>query len=311
VNKRDDNSELIEKIQKLKRERNAVILVHNYQLPEVQDIADFRGDSLGLSQKASQTDAEIIVFCGVLFMAETAKILSPDKKVLIPEINAGCPMADMITAQELLKLKKEHPQAIVIAYVNTTAEVKAEVDICCTSANAIRIVNSYALKDKEIIFVPDKYLAHYVSTQTKRKLIPWEGYCPTHVKILPEDIIRQKKQHPQAEVIVHPECTPEVIKLADRALSTSGICKYAKGSEASEMIIGTEIGILHRLRKENPQKRFYPATDLAVCPNMKLITLEKVLWALEDLQYEVKIPENIRLRAKQSVERMLQIKREE
>jgi len=307
VNKRDDNSELIEKIQKLKRERNAVILVHNYQLPEVQDIADFRGDSLGLSQKASQTDAEIIVFCGVLFMAETAKILSPDKKVLIPEINAGCPMADMITAQELLKLKKEHPQAIVIAYVNTTAEVKAEVDICCTSANAIRIVNSYALKDKEIIFVPDKYLAHYVSTQTKRKLIPWEGYCPTHVKILPEDIIRQKKQHPQAEVIVHPECTPEVIKLADRALSTSGICKYAKGSEASEMIIGTEIGILHRLRKENPQKRFYPATDLAVCPNMKLITLEKVLWALEDLQYEVKIPENIRLRAKQSVERMLQI----
>ena len=308
MNKRDDNSELIEKIQKLKRERNAVILVHNYQLPEVQDIADFRGDSLGLSQKASQTDAEIIVFCGVLFMAETAKILSPDKKVLIPEINAGCPMADMITAQELLKLKKEHPQAIVIAYVNTTAEVKAEVDICCTSANAIRIVNSYALKDKEIIFVPDKYLAHYVSTQTKRKLIPWEGYCPTHVKILPEDIIRQKKQHPQAEVIVHPECTPEVIKLADRALSTSGICKYAKGSEASEMIIGTEIGILHRLRKENPQKRFYPATDLAVCPNMKLITLEKVLWALEDLQYEVQIPDNIRIRAKQSVERMLQIK---
>jgi len=310
VNKRDDNSELIEKIQKLKRERNAVILVHNYQLPEVQDIADFRGDSLGLSQKASQTDAEIIVFCGVLFMAETAKILSPDKKVLIPEIKAGCPMADMITAQELLKLKKEHPEAMVVAYVNTTAEVKAEVDICCTSANALRIVNSLP-EDKEIIFVPDKYLAHYVSTQTKRKLIPWEGYCPTHVKILPEDIIRQKKQHPQAEVIVHPECTPEVIKLADRALSTSGICKYAKGSEASEMIIGTEIGILHRLRKENPQKRFYPATDLAVCPNMKLITLEKVLWALEDLQYEVKIPENIRLRAKQSVERMLQIKREE
>ena len=310
MNKRDDNSELIEKIQKLKRERNAVFLVYNYQLPEVQDIADFRGDSLGLSQKASQTDAEIIVFCGVLFMAETAKILSPDKKVLIPEINAGCPMADMITAQELLKLKKEHPEAMVVAYVNTTAEVKAEVDICCTSANALRIVNSLP-EDKEIIFVPDKYLAHYVSTQTKRKLIPWEGYCPTHVKILPEDIIRQKKQHPQAEVIVHPECTPEVIKLADRALSTSGICKYAKGSEASEMIIGTEIGILHRLRKENPQKRFYPATDLAVCPNMKLITLEKVLWALEDLQYEVKIPENIRLRAKQSVERMLQIKREE
>ena len=298
---------MIKRIERLKKERKAIILVHNYQIPEVQDVADFLGDSLGLSQKASQTDAEIIVFCGVYFMAETAKILSPDKKVLIPEINAGCPMADMVTAKELRKLKKEHPEALVVAYVNTTAEVKAEVDICCTSANALRIVNSIP-KDKEIIFVPDKYLAHYVSTQTDRKLIPWEGYCPVHVKILPEDIIRQKKQHPQAEVIVHPECTPEVIKLADRALSTSGICRYAKGSEVSEMIIGTEIGILYRLRKENPQKRFYPASELAICPNMKLITLEKVLWALEDLQYEVKIPDNVRIRAKQAVERMLQIK---
>ncbi len=298
---------MIKRIERLKKERKAIILVHNYQIPEVQDVADFLGDSLGLSQKASQTDAEIIVFCGVYFMAETAKILSPDKKVLIPEIKAGCPMADMITAKKLRKLKKEHPEAVVVAYVNTTAEVKAEVDICCTSANALRIVNSIP-KDKEIIFVPDKYLAHYVSTQTDRKLIPWEGYCPVHVKILPEDIIRQKKRHPQAEVIVHPECTPEVIKLADRTLSTSGICRYAKGSEVSEMIIGTEIGILYRLRKENPQKRFYPASELAICPNMKLITLEKVLWALEDLQYEVQIPDNVRIRAKQAVERMLQIK---
>ena len=298
---------MIKRIERLKKERKANILVHNYQIPEVQDVADFLGDSLGLSQKASETDAEIIVFCGVYFMAETAKILSPDKKVLIPEIKAGCPMADMITAKKLRKLKKEHPEAVVVAYVNTTAEVKAEVDICCTSANALRIVNSIP-KDKEIIFVPDKYLAHYVSTQTDRKLIPWEGYCPVHVKILPEDIIRQKKRHPQAEVIVHPECTPEVIKLADRTLSTSGICRYAKGSEVSEMIIGTEIGILYRLRKENPQKRFYPASELAICPNMKLITLEKVLWALEDLQYEVQIPDNVRIRAKQAVERMLQIK---
>ncbi len=298
---------MIKRIERLKKERKAIILVHNYQIPEVQDVADFLGDSLGLSQKASETDAEIIVFCGVYFMAETAKILSPDKKVLIPEIKAGCPMADMITAKKLRKLKKEHPEAVVVAYVNTTAEVKAEVDICCTSANALRIVNSIP-KDKEIIFVPDKYLAHYVSTQTDRKLIPWEGYCPVHVKILPEDIIRQKKRHPQAEVIVHPECTPEVIKLADRTLSTSGICRYAKGSEVSEMIIGTEIGILYRLRKENPQKRFYPASELAICPNMKLITLEKVLWALEDLQYEVQIPDNVRIRAKQAVERMLQIK---
>jgi len=296
-----------EKIERLKRERKATILVHNYQIPEVQDIADYLGDSLGLSQKASQTDAEVIVFCGVHFMAETAKILSPDKKVLIPEVNAGCPMADMITTEQLRKLKKEHPEAVVVAYVNTTAEVKAEVDICCTSANAVKIVNSIP-EDKEIIFVPDKYLAHYVSTQTGRELIPWEGYCPVHVKILPEYIIKQKEQYSQAEVIVHPECRPEVVKLADQVLSTSGMCKYASQSPVSEMIVGTEIGILDRLRKENPAKTFYPATELAVCPNMKLTTLEKVLWALENLQYEVKIPEDIRIRAKQAVERMVAVK---
>ena len=296
-----------EKIEELKRQKNAVILVHNYQIPEVQDIADFLGDSLGLSQQASQTDAEVIVFCGVHFMAETAKILSPNKKVLIPEVNAGCPMADMITAEQLRKLKAQHPQAVVVAYVNTTAEVKAEVDVCCTSANAVKVINSIP-KEKEIIFVPDKYLAHYVSTQTGRKLFPWEGYCPVHVKILPEHIMEQKKQHPQAEVVVHPECTSEVIKLADRVLSTSGMCKYAKESKTAEMIVGTETGILHRLRKENPQKTFYPATELAVCPNMKLTTLEKVLWALEESKHEITIPEDIRVRAKQTVERMIQIK---
>jgi len=298
---------IAEKILKLKKKRNAIILAHNYQLPEVQDIADFLGDSFGLSQKASQADVRIIVFCGVHFMAETAKILSPDKKVLIPEINAGCPMADMITARELLELKNKHPQAIVVSYVNTTAEVKAETDICCTSANAVGIVNSIP-ENKEIIFVPDKYLAHYVSVQTGRKLISWEGYCPVHVKILPENIIKQKKQYPQAKVIVHPECTPGVIELADQVLSTSGMCRYAKESESSDMIIGTEVGILHRLRKENPQKRFYPASQKAVCSDMKSITLEKVLRSLEDLQYEIQIPDNIRMRANRSVEKMLQVK---
>jgi len=300
------NKNLVGKILELKKKRDAVILAHNYQIGEVQDIADYIGDSLGLSRDASKTNADVIVFCGVRFMAETASILCPNKLVLMPDINAGCPMADMITAKELRKLKKEHPQAVIVAYVNTTAEVKAEVDICCTSANALGIVNSIP-KDKEIIFVPDKYLANYVSTQTDRRLIPWEGYCPVHVKIQPEDIIKQKEHYPQAEVIVHPECTPEVIKLADRTLSTSGICRYAKETETSEMIIGTEIGVLHRLRKENPQKRFYPASELAVCSNMKLITLERVLWALEDMKYEVKVPEDIQIRAKRAVDRMLEV----
>ncbi|MCK4296971.1 MAG: quinolinate synthase NadA, partial [Candidatus Marinimicrobia bacterium] len=216
-----NSSQIIEKIHQLKRERNAVILVHNYQIGEVQDIADYIGDSLGLSVTASKTDADVIVFCGVHFMAETASILSPDKIVLMPDINAGCPMADMITVNALQALKTKHPKAKVVSYVNTTAEVKAESDICCTSSNAIKVVES--LKDaEEIIFVPDKYLSHYVSTRTNRNIIPWNGYCPTHVKILPEDILRQKEAYPEAKVIVHPECTPSVIQLADEVLSTSG-----------------------------------------------------------------------------------------
>lgn len=299
-----DNSKLIEKIQRLKKEKNAIILAHNYQIGEVQDIADYVGDSLGLSRTASQTDADVIVFCGVHFMAETASILCPDKKVLMPDINAGCPMADMITACGLRALKKEHPKAQVLSYVNTSAEVKAETDICCTSTNAIKVVES--LKDvEEIIFVPDKYLADYVSTKANKKFIPWNGYCPTHVKILPEDITRQKKAHPKAKVIVHPECTPPVIQLADEALSTEGMCKYARASSALEIIVGTEIGLLYRLQKENPQKAFYPASEQAICPTMKLITLEKVLWSLEDMKYEVKVPEDIRVKAKGAVDRML------
>lgn len=297
---------LIEKINKLKKERKAIILAHNYQMGEVQDIADFVGDSLGLSRTASQTDADVIVFCGVHFMAETASILCPKKIVLMPDIKAGCPMADMITREGLRALKREHPQATVVGYVNTSAEVKAEIDICCTSTNAVKIVKS--LKDtKQIIFVPDKYLSHYVSTKTNLDLIPWNGYCPTHVKILPEDVLRQKKAHPKAEVIVHPECMPPVIQLSDEALSTEGTCKYVKSSNATEIIVGTEIGLLYRLQKENPKKKFYSASEQAICPSMKLTTLEKVLWCLEDMKSEVKVPEDIRIRAKKAVDRMLEI----
>jgi quinolinate synthase len=301
-----DNAKLKEKIQQLKRKRNVLILAHNYQIGEVQDIADYLGDSLGLSQAASKTKAEVIIFCGVHFMAETASILSPDKKVLMPDINAGCPMVDMITPEGLKVLKKEHPQALVVGYINTSAVIKAEIDVCCTSANAIKVVKS--LKDvEEIIFVPDRYLANYISTKTNKKLIPWNGYCPTHVKILSEDVLRAKRAHPQAEVVVHPECTPKVIDKACKVFSTDGMCKYAKTCSASEIIVGTEVGLLYRLRKENPQKVFYPASEQAVCPNMKLTTLEKVLWALEDLKYEVKVPEDIRVRAKRAVDRMLGI----
>lgn len=304
---KNSNSRLAERIQRLKKQRKAIILVHNYQIPEVQDIADYIGDSLGLSRTASQTDADVIVFCGVRFMAETASILCPEKIVLMPDLNAGCPMADMITAEKIRTLKKEYPEAVVLSYVNTSAEVKAETDICCTSANAIDIARS--LRDaEEIIFVPDKYLANYVSTKVNINLIPWDGYCPTHIKILPEDILRQRKAHPRAEVIVHPECTPEVIALADQVLSTEGMCRYARNSNAEETIVGTEIGILHRLQKENPEKKFYPATELAVCPSMKLTTLEKVLWCLEDMKYEVYVPERVRAKARESIEKMLSIR---
>jgi len=299
----DKKNKLIGKIDKLKKKKKAVILVHNYQIPEIQDIADYLGDSLGLSRIASQTNARVIVFCGVHFMAETASILCPNKKVLMPDVNAGCPMADMITKEGLRTLKREHPHAAVIGYVNTSAEVKTELDICCTSSNAIEIVNSF--KDaKEIIFVPDRYLAHYVSKKTGRKLIAWDGYCPTHVKILPEHILKQKKLHPEAKVVVHPECTQPVIDLADEALSTEGMCKYAKLTDASEIIVGTEIGLLYRLQKENPRKKFYPPSVEPVCPNMKMNTLEKVLWSLEDMKYEVKVPEDVRIKAIKAVDRM-------
>lgn len=296
---------LAEKIQKLKAERKAVILAHNYQLPEVQDIADFVGDSLGLSIEAAKTDADVIVFCGVYFMAETAKILSPKKAVLIPDLKAGCPMADMIEARQLRALKVQYPQAKVLCYVNTTAEVKAECDLCCTSANAVRMVADLLVDEEEIIFVPDQYLADYVSEKTGRDFILWRGYCPTHAKILPEQILEQKRSHPEAKVIAHPECPRTIRHLADQVLSTEGMCRFVRESESSEIIVATELGIIHRLKKENPGKTFYPVSDRAVCPNMKLTTLEKILWSLEDMEHEVQVPEEVMKRARQSIERML------
>jgi quinolinate synthase len=300
------DEKLVNDILKLKEERKAIILSHNYQIGEVQDIADFVGDSLDLSRQAAKTDAEVIVFCGVHFMAETAKILSPNKTVLMPDLNAGCAMANMITLRQLKEMKKKHSQAVVVSYVNTTAEIKSESDYCCTSANAVKVVSAIP-REKEIIFIPDKYLGDYVSKQANRKLILWEGYCPTHRRILAEDILKKKAQYPKAEVLVHPECTPDVIAMADKVLSTSGICKYAKESNSEEFIIGTEIGILHRLQKESPHKKFYPASILSDCSNMKLNNLEKILWSLEDMIYKIEVPPDIDQRAKRSIDRMLEI----
>lgn len=295
------------RIKQLKKERNAIILAHNYQRGEVQDIADFVGDSFGLSQKAVDSGAETIVFCGVDFMAESAAILNPEKTVLMPETSAQCPMAAMISPRSLKLEKEKYPGAAVVCYVNTPASVKAESDICCTSANAVKVVN--ALPENEIIFVPDRNLAQYVSAHTTKKIIPWNGYCPTHHLILPGDILLEKEEHPDAQILVHPECRPEVISLADQVLSTAGMLKYAKQSNSREFIIGTELGLLHRLRKENPNKIFIPATSLAVCPNMKMNTLGSIIRALENNEHIIKIPEDIRIKAKKSLDRMLEVGR--
>ena len=300
-----NDTETVSKIHSLKKERKAVILVHNYQLGEIQDIADFIGDSLELSQQAARTDARVIVFCGVHFMAETASILCPDKTVLLPDMNAGCPMANMVTAEQLKQRKKELPDAAVVCYVNTTAEVKAESDICCTSANAVRVVES--LSNEKILFVPDKYLGHYISTKVNKQFFLWPGFCPTHARIMPQHILELKKNYPKARVVVHPECRPEVIALADEVLSTGGMCRYARREDVNQMIVGTEIGIIYRLRRENPGKMFIPVSEQAICPNMKLITLEKVLCCLEEMTPEVKVAEDIRLRAKKAVDRMLEV----
>jgi quinolinate synthase len=298
------NDTIQQKIADWKQKRNAVILAHNYQLDEVQDIADFTGDSLELSQRAVKTDAKVIVFCGVHFMAETAAILNPEKTVLLPDKDSGCPMADMITADQLREVKGKHPGALVVCYVNSSAEVKAESDYCCTSSNAVAVVNALPA-EAEIIFVPDQHLGQYVIDQTGRRMILWPGFCPTHARILESDILRQKAEHPQAEVLVHPECNEPVKKMADQVLSTGGMCRYIKTSPGREFIIGTELGIMHRLNKENPDKKFFAAKDVALCPNMKRITLETVLWSLQDMKYEIKVEPEIRQRAVTALERML------
>jgi quinolinate synthase len=298
------NISLIDNIVKLKAEKDAIILAHNYQIDEIQDIADFIGDSLQLSMKASKVKNKIIVFCGVRFMAETAKIISPERKVLLPDKYSGCPMADMITDKQLANLKKDHPGAVVVCYVNTSARVKALSDICCTSSNAVKVVNSIP-EDKQIIFIPDKYLGSYIQSQTGRKMILWNGFCPTHARIDVKTIIDLKKEHLGAVVLVHPECTPDVIEIADKVTSTGGMLSFVKQSIKKEFIIGTEIGLIYRLKKENTDKVFYPASSHAICPNMKLINLEKLLWALEEEQFEIRLPQDVIDKARTAIDNML------
>jgi quinolinate synthase len=297
------DADIVKEIERLREERNAVILAHNYQPPEIQDIADFLGDSLELSLKASKTSADVIVFCGVDFMAETAKIVSPEKTVLLPSLESRCPMVAMISPQGLRELKARHPGVPVMSYVNTSAAVKAESDICCTSANVIKVAES--IDSDTMIFTPDKHLANYLRTKVQKNIIPWDGYCPTHVKILPEHIGRQKKLHPGAKVVVHPECRLDVIQMADEVASTSGMLRYAKESPATEFIIATEKELVYRLKKEVPGKRFYPATKLALCPSMKKNSLPKLLDSLKKTEHGIEIPEDVRSRAKKAIDRML------
>lgn len=302
-----EREKLMEKIMELKEEKKAIILAHNYQPPEIQDIADLRGDSLELSLKASKTDAEIIVFCGVFFMAETAKIVSPHKKVLIPVAGACCDMARMLSPEDVVKLREENPGVPVVTYVNSTAEVKALSDICCTSANAVKVVSTFP--DKRILMLPDMNLARYVQRFfPEKEIIYFEGFCPFHHMLTPEEVLEAKRLHPQAVFIAHPECRPEVIDLADYVASTSGMLRLAKELPHQEFIIGTEIGLLYPLSKENPNKKFYhPAPDKMLCPSMKKTRLEDVLNALEKEEFEVILEEEIRSKAYQAVKKMLEI----
>lgn len=297
---------LIGKIERLKRERDALILVHNYQTAEVQQVADFLGDSLDLSRKAAAAGQSTIVFCGVYFMAETAAILAPGKTVLIPDPDAGCPMADMVTAAGLRAFQEKHPGAVTVAYVNSSAAVKAASDLCCTSANAPAVIDSIPA-EREIIFVPDRFLGDWTRRRTGRKLILYPGYCPVHRLLEPSDIRRARELHPGALVMVHPECTPEVIAEADEVLSTSGMVKLAGESGREEFIVGTEIDMATRLRRDFPDKKFYPPSERLICPNMKKTSLEKVLWSLEENRYRVTVPEDIRLKALKAVEAMVKI----
>lgn len=300
-----DNAEIIQRIQELKAERKAVILAHNYQIPEVQDIADFTGDSLELSRIAAKTDCETIVFCGVRFMAETAAILSPEKTVILPEPHAGCPLADMVDVEHLIELKIQHPDAVTVCYINSSAEVKAKSDVCCTSANAVKVVQGLN-GAPEILFVPCRHLGDYVARMTGKPIILARGFCPTHQHIIAGDIAAMKEKYPDAEVIVHPECRREVLLLADHVTSTSGMLRAVAESKARRFIIGTEEGLLHRLKKDFPDREFFVPTAKCICPNMKKITLEKVMWAMETMENRVVVPEPVRTQALGSLERMLQ-----
>lgn len=294
---------IAEEITKLKKEKNAIILVHNYQRPEIQNIADALGDSLGLAREAAKTDARIIVFCGVRFMAETAKILSPEKMVIIPRKDAGCPMADMITVEDLRILKEKHTDAKVVSYVNTNADVKAESDVCCTSANAIEVVRN--IKAERVIFTPDKNLAAYCQRFVDKEIIPWNGYCYVHEKIRKEEVRLAKEKFPDALLLVHPECNPSVIDLADEVLSTSGMLNFAEKSDKKRFLIGTEEGLIYRLKKENPGKEFYAAGTAKMCRNMKLTTLNDVYFSLKEERYAIELSEGIIESAQKALEAML------
>ena len=325
----NDNQPLIDEIASLKKERNALIIAHNYQRPEVQEVADFTGDSLELARKASTHDCDVIVFCGVDFMAESASILSPDKTVLLPELGASCPMAAMIkpdsarvlwkdypgyseqptmvypTEFSLKDIKAMHPGVPVVAYVNTSAEIKAEVDVCCTSANVIDVINS--LPDKKIISVPDKNLSMWAQANTDKEIITWDGFCHVHDRITAVDVEAARKEHPDAVFLAHPECRPEVLELADHVTSTSGMLRYATASDKKEFIVGTESGLMHRLNKENPDKIFYALRKDMICPNMKKTTLKSIRDALREMKHVIKVPDDIRVKAKKSLDRMLEI----
>lgn len=311
-----NTQELIDGIKQMKEDRNAVILAHNYMVPEVQDIADYIGDSLGLSHQAAETPADVIVFCGVHFMAETASIISPDKKVLIPDLDAGCSLADSITVEQLREWKAEHPDAVTVTYINTTAAIKAECDYCCTSSNAVDIVNSIP-EEKEILFLPDKFLGSYIELVTGRELNIWDGACHVHEKIGELNLGEKQKEYPDAEVLIHPECGCSTSCMMKSAMyfdckdghihSTSGMLERAHESEAEEFVVATETGILHRMRKENPDKKFYAANENAVCEYMKMITLEKLYDSLKHDQHEVKVPEELAKQAHLPIERMLSI----
>jgi len=297
---------LVKEILFWKKKREALILAHVYQPGDIQDIADFTGDSLFLSQQAAKTQAKVIVFCGVQFMAETASMLSPEKIVLLPEIKAGCPLADMASTEEVKNKIKELSKAVVVSYVNSSAVVKSLSDYCCTSANAVQIAKAIPA-EKEILFLPDMNLANFTAKKAKRKIIPWPGFCPTHHLLTREEVIKAKKLHPLALLLVHPECRPEVGDLADYIGSTRGIIEFASNNQAKEYIIGTELGILHPLKKNNPNKIFFPASENMVCRNMKLITLEKILCSLQNLEPRIIVPEEIRKKSLQALNRMIEI----